>query len=536
MPPPERDNGTVRPRQLASQVLLIQVGVIAAIVLASGLISFGLVSRGVTEEYEKRSLAIGHSMAAIPEVIEAFDNARPSVVIQPIAEAIRKSEAASFVVVANVDGIRYSHPNPEQIGQRVSTDPSPALQGQDWVGIEQGTLGRSVRAKVPIFGTEGQVIGIVSVGFLEDQVNATVLGSMPVIGANVVLALGLGIAGSLLLARRLKRQTFGLQPSDIAALLEQRESMLHGIREGMIATDRAGRITLVNDEARRLLGLEGAVEGRRIDECVPAGRMRDILTGQRGGSDQMLLARDRVLVANRMPAVARGVTVGAVVTLRDRTELEAVLRELDGVRSLAHALRAQAHEFSNKLHTVAGLIELGRADEAVRFITRTALVHQELVDLVHERIGDPALAALLLAKAAIANERGVEFRLAGETRLPADAADARDLVTVVGNLVDNAVDAVASSPAGGWVEVAVQAGPEGVGVRVRDSGPGVGSSLGDEIFEEGFTTKAGTSHQGLGLALARQVAQRRGGWLRVSNEGGAVFTALLPSEPAAVTR
>src|SRR5438309_1310437 len=418
----------VRPRQLASQVLLLQVAVIAAIVLASALISYSLVSQQVTEEYEKRSLAIGHSVAAMPDVIEAFADQQPSAVIQPIAEAIRKSEAASFVVVANTDGIRYSHPNPEQIGQRVSTDPSPALQGQSWVGIEQGTLGWSVRAKVPIFGAHGEVIGIVSVGFLEDQVNASVLQWIPVIGGNVALALGLGIAGSLLLARRLKRQTFGLQPSDIAAL-----------------------------------------------------------------------------------------------------------RELDGVRSLAHALRAQAHEFSNKLHTVAGLIELGRADEAVRFITRTALVHQELVDLVHERIGDPALAALLLAKAAIANERGVEFRLAGETRLPADAADARDLVTVVGNLVDNAVDAVAGSPTAGWVEVAVQAGPEGVGVRVRDSGPGIGSALGEEIFEEGFTTKTGTSHQGLGLALARQVAQRRGGWLRVNNEGGAVFTALLPSD-AAVTR
>src|SRR5438046_3111578 len=253
---------------------------------------------------------------------------------------------------------------------------------------------------------------------------------MPVIGGNVALALGLGIAGSLLLARRLKRQTFGLAPSDIAALLEQRESMLHGIREGVVATDRDGRITLVNDEARRLLGLDGTVEGRTIEECVPAGRMRDVLTGDRVGGDQMLLARDRVLVAN---------------------------------------------------------------------------------------------------------ERGVEFRLAGERRLPAEAADARDLVTVVGNLVDNAVDAVANSPTPGWVEVAVQAGPEGVGVRVRDSGPGVGSALGDEIFEEGFTTKTGTSHQGLGLALARQVAQRRGGWLRVSNEGGAVFTALLPSD-AVMTR
>src|SRR5437879_10779432 len=211
----------------------------------------------------------------MPDVIEAFADPKPSAVIQPIAEAIRKSEAASFVVVANTDGIRYSHPNPDQIGQRVSTDPSPALQGQAWVGIEQGTLGWSVRAKVPIFGAQGQVVGIGWVGFLEVQVDGPVLQWMPVIGGNVGVALGLGIAGSLLLARRLKRQTFGLQPSDIAALLEQRESMLHGIREGMVATDRDGRITLVNDEARRLLGLEGPVEGRKIEECVPAGRLRD---------------------------------------------------------------------------------------------------------------------------------------------------------------------------------------------------------------------------------------------------------------------
>src|SRR5207253_11052471 len=241
--------------------------------------------------------------------------------IQPIAEASRKRATALFFLVANTGGIWYSHPDPEQIGQRVSTDPSPALQGQSWVGIEQGTLGWSVRAKVPIFGAQGQVIGIVSVGFLEEQVKATVLTWMPVIGGNVALALGLGIAGSLLLARRLGRQTFGLQPSDIAALLEQRESTLHGIREGVLATDRDGRITLLNDEAKRLLGLEPGAEGRRIADVVPPGRMRDVLTGERGGADQMLLAGDRVLVANRMPAGVRGGTVGAVVTLRDRTEL-----------------------------------------------------------------------------------------------------------------------------------------------------------------------------------------------------------------------
>ena len=522
-----------RPRQLASQVLLLQIVVVAATVLAGTFISVGLVNRQVEEEYEQRALAIGHAVAATPDVVEAFGDPDPAAAIQPIAEAIRKSADASFVVVANSDGIRYSHPNTELIGQRVSTDPTPALAGQAYVGVQQGTLGRSVRAKVPIFDSGGHVIGLVSVGFLEDQVNATVLQSMPIIGANVLLAIALGIAGSALLARRLKRQTFGLAPNEIPALLEQRESMLHGIREGVLTTDRAGRITLVNDEARRLLGLDASAEGRTIADAFPPGRIRDVLAGDLSGPDQMLLAGDRILVANRKPAAVRGESVGAVITLRDRTELEGVLRELDGVRSVAHALRAQTHEFSNKLHIVAGLVELGRPDEAMRFIAQTALVHQELVDLVQQRIGDPALAALLLAKAAIASERGVEFRLAGETRLPADAADARDLVTVVGNLVDNALDAVTASPGDGWVEVAVQAGPDGVGVRVRDSGPGVTSAAAEDIFQEGFTTKTGASHQGLGLALVRQVAQRRGGWVRVANDGGAVFTALIPAARSA---
>ena len=508
-----------RPRQLASQVLLLQIVVVAATVLAGTFISVGLVNRQVEEEYEQRALAIGHAVAATPDVVEAFGDPDPAAAIQPIAEAIRKSADASFVVVANSDGIRYSHPNTELIGQRVSTDPTPALAGQAYVGIQQGTLGRSVRAKVPIFDSGGHVIGLVSVGFLEDQVNATVLQSMPIIGANVLLAIALGIAGSALLARRLKRQTFGLAPNEIPALLEQRESMLHGIREGVLTTDRAGRITLVNDEARRLLGLDASAEGRTIADAFPPGRIRDVLAGDLSGPDQMLLAGDRILVANRKPAAVRGESVGAVITLRDRTELEGVLREL--------------HEFSNKLHIVAGLVELGRPDEAMRFIAQTALVHQELVDLVQQRIGDPALAALLLAKAAIASERGVEFRLAGETRLPADAADARDLVTVVGNLVDNALDAVTASPGDGWVEVAVQAGPDGVGVRVRDSGPGVSSAAAEDIFQEGFTTKTGASHQGLGLALVRQVAQRRGGWVRVANDGGAVFTALIPAARSA---
>jgi len=502
------------PRPIATQLLLLQIAVVATTVVAGSLISFWMVTQQVDAEYEQRSLAIAQAVAATPDILEAFDDPQPARLIQPIAEAIRKGSGASFIVVANLAGIRYSHPNPARIGERVSTDPSEALSGHPFVGIEQGTLGRSVRAKVPILGSGERVMGMVSVGFLVERVEATLSQSLPLFAANLGLALALGIVGSLLLARRLKRQTLGLEPNEIAALVEQQEAVLHGIREGVLATDTSGRITLANDEARRLLSLDPSCVGRTVEEVVPAGPVRDVLTGARPAADELVLSGERVLVVNRTPVTVRGRNVGAAATLRDRTELEGALRELHTERSLAHALRAQAHEFYNKLHAVSGLIELGRLDDAVSLISHTALVHQELVDRVRERIGDPTLAALLLSKASVASERGVDFRLAGDTRLSADGSDPNDLITVAGNLVDNAIDAAAGTP-GGWVEVTVTDGPDGIGLRVRDSGPGISPGNRAAIWREGFTTKHGVAHHGLGLALVRQVTERRGGGVRV---------------------
>lgn len=510
------------PRPLATQVLLLQIAIVVASIVAAGVLSFWLAREQLVGQYQERALALARVVATTPEIVDAYADADPSRRIQPIAEAIRRSSGASFVVVTDKGGIRYSHPNPERIGERVSTDPSSALGGQEFVGVERGTLGVSVRAKVPVVDRGGAVIGIVSLGFLEEELASDLAATVPFIAGSVLLALALGLTGSVAVARRLRRQTFDLGPREIAGLLEQREAMLHGVREGVLATDGAGRITLVNDEARRLLGLDASADGRAIAEVIPAGRVRDALT-QEGAPDQVVLAGDRVLVTNRMPVVVRGAQAGAVVTLRDRTELEGVLRELDSVKGLAHALRAQTHEFSNKLHTVAGLVELGRYREAVRFITETALVHQELVDLIQARIGEPVVAALLLAKAAVASERGVQFRIADDAHLTADAGDARDLVTVIGNLVDNAIEAVA--PSRGWVEVSVRGGLPGVDVRVRDSGPGVDPAMVDEIFREGATSKQG--HFGIGLALVGQVTRRRGGWVRVTKDGGAMFTAFL---------
>ncbi len=518
--------------RLSTQILLLQLAIIV-LTLGTGVAVSILQARAqLDRESGKQSLAIARTVSQIPEIRAAFAAPHPERIINPVAERIRIRTGASFVVVANKRGIRYSHPDPEKIGQRVSTDPSEALFGREYVGVQTGSLGRSMRAKVPVRNRAGEVIGLVSIGLLASRVSAQLRNDLPVLLIPPALGLALGVLGSILLARRIKRQTFGLEPTEISALLEQREAVLHGIREGMVATDPAGRVILVNDEAKRLLDLDDSVVGLPFADVLPPGHVRDVVDGLVNGPDQVVLVNDRVLVANRMPVTVRGRDVGSVVTLRDRTELEVLLRELNDVRSLADALRAQEHEFSHRLHVIAGLLELGRYEDAAAFISKSSLVHQELVASVIENVGDPTLAALLLGKAAVASERGIELRVTDDSRLPEGYGDPRDLVTVVGNLVDNALDSVASV-GGGSIAVTLRDEAGGVVVQVRDSGPGVDPSLVDEIFRDGFTTKVanGAGRRGLGLALVSQTVRRReGGYVKVENDSGALFTAFLPQD------
>jgi two-component system CitB family sensor kinase len=525
---------------LSTRILLLQLAIIVLTVGVGVALSIVEARKQLDESAGRRSLVIARTVAAIPEIARAFRLRHPERTIDPIAERILKATDASFVVVADRRGIRYSHPVKSKIGKSLRDDPGEpvdtVLAGHEFVGVQSGSIGRSVRAKVPLRDARGRIIGLVSVGVLERNISGALRSDLPVLLIPPALGLGLGVIGSILLARRIKRQTFGLEPNEIATLLEQREAVLHGIREGTVATDAAGRVTLVNDEAKRLLSLGDDVLGKLLVDVVPPGHVRAVVGGAIEGPDQIVLVDDRVLVANRMPISVRGRDIGAVVTLRDRTELESLLRELNDVRSLADALRAQEHEFTHRLHVIAGLIELGRHEEAVGYVKESSGVHQALVASIVESIGEPTLLALLLGKAAVASERGIELRVTDDARLPEGYPDARELVTVVGNLIDNALDSL-SRTGGGAIDVTIREENAGVIVCVRDSGPGVDPALVNEIFRDGFTTKiaTGTGRRGLGLALVSQTVRRRpGGYVTVTNDGGALFTAFLPREREAV--
>lgn len=527
--PPARRLRLGLPRRVFSQVLLMQVAIAAGVaVLATGLFLAPL-SKQLDNEAMHRALAIAQTTAQDPQVATDLQNTPPTAdgPVQREAERIRHATHAEYIVVMDLRGTRWSHTNPRQIGLKVSTDPREALAGKQVMEIDTGTLGRSARGKVPLYDAGHRIVGAVSVGIAYDSVRARLISAIPGLLAYAGGALAVGALAAWLISRRVQRQTRDLAFSDISALLAEREAMLHGIREGVVALDRTGRVRLLNDEARRLLGIGDEAVGRTPDEALGAGRTTDVLAGRVTGTDLLTVRGQRVLVANRMPTDDGG----AVATLRDRTELEQLGRELDSTRGLIDALRAQDHEHANRMHTLLGLLELEMYDDAAEFVGEVVGAHRVTAEQVTEKIHDPLLAALLVGKSTVAAERGVALWVSDRTRLPDRLIDPRGLVTVVGNLVDNALDAVAGTPHA-RVEVELRADGRAAVLRVRDTGPGIPAEQREVVFTEGWSTKKPPAHgkRGIGLSLVRRLAERQGGSATVNDAdgGGAEFTVVLP--------
>jgi two-component system, CitB family, sensor kinase len=522
-------------QRLSTQVVIMQVAILVVLMAAGfGIVRWNL-QRQLYTQYENRSLVLAQTLAAQPAIVGAVVHGHPGGVAQRLAMAARARTGALFVVITNAEGIRFSHPNPALIGQPVQDDPEPPgsesfRTGKPWLGIQHGTLGLVAAGKTPLW-YRGKLSGEVSVGFKFDDVNQAMGRDLPSLAGYMLAVLAVGVLAALGLARRLKRQTFGLELGEIAGLLQEREAMLHGIREGVLGYDRNERVILANDAARRLLRLPPDFLGRPLAELLPPGRVGDIVRGEICGSDLLVLANDRVLVANRKPIkLDHRRHLGWVVTFHDQTESETLKRELDEAIGLTEALRAQSHEFANRMHTLVGLVELGEYDEAIRFVTDVSETRDALCEQLKAAIRDPKLVALTLAKSALADESGVQLRVARDCHVDADITDILPVLTVAGNLIDNAIEATAQAAEPRWVELTVVSAGANLLIRVRDSGPGVPEDMREEIFTDGFTSKSSPTgaRRGLGLALVRQITERRGGMVSVGRDGGAVFTAVLP--------
>ncbi len=519
--------------RFSRQVLLLQIGVVALVVgLGVALVSV-LLRSTLTEQYGQRALAIAKSVAADPVVVANAAAKIPGGALEERALAVTTVNDALFVVITDDKGIRLAHPTPSEIGKPVSTPPDRALAGFDEVSaVQSGTLGLSVRSKTPIWTAgRGRVVGEVSVGFEVAQpigaFNQLLVSTLLFAGG----ALLLGAGASALLNRRLRRVTHGLEPHELTELLYEREAVLHGIGEGVLAVDEATRVSVRNTEAERLLGTELPI-GAAMSELELSPRLHKAVAEGRPVDNLLAVAGNRVLVINSRAVRLDDRDIGTVLTFRDRTDLDTLTRELDGIRALSDGLRAQRHEFANRLHTLYGLLQLGHHTEAVEYLQTLTDSSSARPSELGDAVADPYLQALLVAKTEQAQEKGLALKLAEDSWVPSTVTDPIAANTVIGNLVDNALHAARMGPRRpATVEVGLLAEDGTLHVSVVDSGPGVPADLRRTLFDEGVSTKIAPGH-GLGLALARQAARARGGdvWLADPGEGetGALFVAKLP--------
>jgi len=523
-----------RPRRtpsLAERLFALQAAVVVVVLAGFTAATWLQLDQAADEAVAKEMLGIARTLADAPEVRDAVDDADPSLVLQPLAEQVRVDTATDFVVVMSPAGLRWAHPNPDLIGERFIGTIGPAADGGFVTETYTGTLGPSVRAVAPVLDG-GRVVALVAAGRTVTAVSRELQREVPVLVAVGAVALGVAAAGSWLVSRWLRRTTHDLGPAELSRMYEYYDAVLHAVREGLLLLDREGRVQLVNDEARRLLALPDDLTGRPVDALGLPPALGAALAAGTGGSDETYLTADRIVVVNQAAARWSGRHLGSVVTLRDRTELRELVTELRTVRGVADSLSSQAHEAANQLHTVLALIEMGRAEEALEFATGGPA--QRLVDRVVAGIGVPELAALVLAKAGEAEARGVELAVAEGTALPAGVADPHDLVTIVGNLVDNAIDAAAGAPAPRWVRIGAEVVDAAeVVLRIADSGPGVAADDAERVFGRGWTTKGQVDGRarGIGLALVERAVHRHGGDVRVCAERGSEFVVRLPVVP-----
>ncbi|OEV05672.1 sensor histidine kinase, partial [Streptomyces oceani] len=545
-----------RPRSLAGQLFAMQVVLVT--VLVAGCAAFTYVKdRAQAEDSARhRATATARTVAASPSVHEAIRGPDPSRRLQPYAEQVREDTGVTFVTIMNPRRVRWTHPNPERIGGTFVGHTAPALRGQTFSETYTGTLGPSVRVVTPI-QDDGRTVGLVSAGIAVDTISAQVREQVTALLLVAGIALTLGGVGTYVVNARLRRHTHGMNASELSRMHDYHQATLHAVREGLLMLDGQRRVALINDGAQDLLGVRGrAVVGDSVADLDLPAPLTGALLAAEPRVDEVHLTTERVVVVNTSPVLG-GERHGTVVTLRDHTELQSLAGELDSVRGFAESLRAQAHESANRLHTVVSLIELGRHEEAVAFATEELRLAQALTDQVTTAVAEPVLAALLLGKAAQAHERGVELVLDPDSSvddgvLPPELPPG-DLVTLLGNLIDNAVDAAAQNPGSGSPRVTVTVRTEvpestvtahtpaggpaagGLLLRVADTGRGVSPELAEEVFRRGWSTKntperktwgdrdaAGLvpAGSGLGLALVRQTAHRHDGTVTL-NDGGA---------------
>jgi len=501
---------------LASTIVLFSLSV-GTIVLVGKIINIK------TDDISQWSLLTARVIAQIPEVIESVDKPDGENVIQPLVEKLRAIYGSDYIVVLNMEGKRMSHPLESRVGTMFNVNEArPAFAEHIYVIPVKGDLGEGVRAYAPIINERHQQVGVVLVGNMIPKIYLILKDLRQEILIILFLTLSVGVWGSYLLASHIKNQTFKLEPQELARTLDERTAAFHAMHEGVIAIDEKERITVLNDVARKMLKIEGDVIGKSIREVIPDTRLPEILSMEHGIYNQQFYVGDTLIVSTRVPIRIKGKIAGALAIFQDKTEVTRLAEELTGVKGYIDALRAKNHEHSNKLHTIAGLIQLGKEEEALRYIFQIDQDEKNLIHFLGDRIKDVNLMGLLVGKISRAKELNIDLHLdpySNFSRYPENMVY-HDIVIILGNLIENAFDSLQEMKnIKKEVSVSIVQDDNFLTIEVEDNGKGISKEDQERIFMKGFTTKDTKDH-GIGLYLVSSIVSRSGGEIEVDSDLG----------------
>lgn len=523
--------------KLQHRITIFTLTLILFIIILSNVLFYFILTKSVEQELGKRALYVATTVAAKSEIRNAFYTDEPWKFIQPEAEEIRIETGAEYIVVGNKEGIRYSHPLPERIGKKmVGGDNDKAIiYGESYVSKAKGSLGWAIRGKAPIRDYNDNIIGIVSVGFMMKDINETVkeYGSFIILIA--LAGLIIGVVGSIYIAYRIKKGMFGLEPEEISALYTVRNAVIESVREGIIVVNKEGVIVLVNRVAYEILSLDkGKVIGKLIREVIPTTTMLEILCTGEERLDKQVDFNDKKIIANHLPVKVKEDVIGVVSSFRLKSEIDQLTEELSQVKMYTEALRSQTHEFNNLLYTISGLVQLEAYEEAMELIHKETIVQQGFSKFIMEKLNDPWLGGILVGFYNRARELKVDFILDRESSLAQmpKHIDQSDLVSILGNLITNAFEAVAKNdPTNKKVRLFITDIGNDLLIEVEDSGPGIEDDMISRIFTRGFSLKAG-GNRGYGLAKVKELVEDINGTIAIERGDweGALFIIAIPKE------
>ena len=523
-----------RPMKLGTTVILMVSAVLFSVLLVVHLIYFSQISNMTRDALASKALAVARTLANSPEIRQGLMKKPEESGIQAIAQAVNKSNDFLFIVVTDMQSIRYSHPEAQRIGQPFKGDDILlALQGKENVAINRGFLAKALRVFTPIYDEHHQQIGVVAIGLELSRVAEQINNSRGSIIWSILFGVLVGLLGTWIFVKVLKRILFGLEPYEISNLFEQRQAMLHSIKEGVIAVDECGEVTLINQAAQELLDYHKSQDDAQLSTLSHAwSKVVDFSQVLHDGTprrDEEIMVKDRLLLINTVPVLSNGKIIGAISTFRDKTEVRKLMQRLDGMVNYADALRERSHEFMNKLHVILGLLHLKSYKQLENYILKTANNYQEEIGSLLGKIKSPVIAGFLLSKINRTSDLGHSLVISNESQLPENSNEDQVavLITVLGNLIENALEALGQEP-GGEISVSLHYRHGWLHCEVNDDGPGIAPENIEHIFEKGVSSKG--TERGVGLALVKQQVENVGGNISVESEPG-IFTQFFVQLP-----